>query len=78
MQLAHSVKMMGTTIDLMVDSSTPQVHIDHCCQLLEIYRNRFSANDTDSELMQINNQAGIVIIKIYSFGIGYGIITESC
>ncbi|MGT2802581.1 FAD:protein FMN transferase [Streptococcus henryi] len=65
MQLAHSVKMMGTTIDLMVDSSTPQVHIDHCCQLLEIYRNRFSANDADSELMQINNQAGISPVKVH-------------
>ena len=27
MQLSHSIQMMGTTIDILIDSDTPKEHI---------------------------------------------------
>lgn len=65
MQLAHSVKMMGTIIDIIVDSDTPQQHIKEICHLLTVYKNRFSANDNDSELMIINHNAGIAPVTVH-------------
>lgn len=64
MQLSHSIKMMGTTIDIIIDSDKADEHIKTVCQQLEDYKNRFSANDMDSELMEINNQAGIAPVKV--------------
>ncbi len=65
MQLTHSVQMMGTTIDIFIDSNHPQAQMDEVCHLLTIYKNRFSANDADSELMMINDNAGITPITIH-------------
>jgi len=65
LQLAHSVKMMGTIIDIIVDSDTPQQHIKEICHLLTVYKNRFSANDNDSELMIINHNAGIAPVTVH-------------
>ena len=65
MQLSHSVKMMGTIIDIVVDSDTPQQHIKEVCHLLTVYKNRFSANDNDSELMIINHNAGIAPVTVH-------------
>lgn len=65
MQLSHSVKMMGTIIDIVVDSDTPHQHIKEVCHLLTVYKNRFSANDNDSELMIINNNAGIAPVTVH-------------
>ena len=50
MQLSHSIQMMGTTIDILIDSDTPKEHISEVCRLLTLYKNRFSANDSDSEI----------------------------
>ena len=57
MQLGHSVKMMGTIIDIVVDSDTPHQHIKEVCHLITVYKNRFNANDNDPELMIINHNA---------------------
>lgn len=65
MQLSHSVKMMGTIIDIVVDSDSPQQHIKEVCHLLTVYKNRFSANDNDSELMIINHNAGIAPVTVH-------------
>lgn len=65
MQLSHSVKMMGTIIDIVVDSDTPHQHIKEVCHLLTVYKNRFSANDNDSELMIINHNAGIAPVTVH-------------
>ena len=59
MQLSHSIQMMGTTIDILIDSDTPKEHISEVCRLLTLYKNRFSANDADSELMVINDNSSI-------------------
>ncbi len=56
---------MGTIIDIIVDSDTPQQHIKEICHLLTVYKNRFSANDNDSELMIINHNAGIAPVTVH-------------
>ncbi len=65
MQLTHSVQMMGTTIDIFIDSNHPQAQMDEVCRLLTIYKNRFSANDADSELMMINDNAGTTPVTVH-------------
>ncbi|MGT2932650.1 FAD:protein FMN transferase [Streptococcus catagoni] len=64
MQVEHQLKMMGTTIDIQITSKTAQSQLQRVCQLLEVYKNRFSANDSDSELMMINKHAGIKAIEV--------------
>lgn len=56
---------MGTIIDIVVDSDSPQQHIKEVCHLLTVYKNRFSANDNDSELMIINHNAGIAPVTVH-------------
>lgn len=65
MQLSHSIKMMGTIIDILIESDTPEKHINDVCHLLTIYKNRFSANDNDSELTAINNSSGIAPVSVH-------------
>lgn len=57
--------MMGTIIDILIESDTPEKHINDVCHLLTIYKNRFSANDADSELMVINNSSGITPVNVH-------------
>ncbi|WP_438477870.1 FAD:protein FMN transferase [Streptococcus pluranimalium] len=56
---SHSLRLMGTTIDLLVDSPIAEILIDDCVNLLHLYNKRFSANDETSELMTVNLNAGI-------------------
>lgn len=41
---------MGTTIDIQINSKNAQKQIQEVIELLELYKNRFSANDFNSEL----------------------------
>lgn len=64
-----SVKMMGTTIDIMLDTSddvNSTALIDTIIQQLHTYDRRFSANDSKSELMAVNRAAGISPIRVHS------------
>ncbi|MGT2887370.1 FAD:protein FMN transferase [Streptococcus didelphis] len=54
----HHLKMMGTLIDIQIDSSRANQQLATVCQLFEEYNKRFSANDETSELMEINQVAG--------------------
>ena len=65
MQLSHSIQMMGTTIDILIDSDTPKEHISEVCRLLTLHKNRFSANDADSELMVINDNSSIAPVTVH-------------
>lgn len=56
---------MGTTIDIQINSKNAQKQIQEVIELLELYKNRFSANDFNSELMAINNNAGIKPIQVH-------------
>ncbi|HEO5205218.1 TPA: FAD:protein FMN transferase [Streptococcus agalactiae] len=65
MQLSHSLRLMGTTIDIQINSKNAQKQIQEVIEVLELYKNRFSANDFNSELMAINNNAGIKPIQVH-------------
>lgn len=56
---------MGTTIDIQINSKNAQKQIQEVIELLKLYKNRFSANDFNSELMAINNNAGIKPIQVH-------------
>ncbi|EHI69593.1 FAD:protein FMN transferase [Streptococcus ictaluri] len=53
------IKLMGTVIDLQIISDKADTQLQMARELLITYKNRFSANDDDSELMAINHQAGV-------------------
>lgn len=65
LQLSHSLRLMGTTIDIQINSKNAQKQIQEVIELLKLYKNRFSANDFNSELMAINNNAGIKPIQVH-------------
>ena len=56
---------MGTNIDLMVVHPEGSRILNHLEDLLHIYNMRFSANRDDSELMQINQAAGVRPVKVH-------------
>lgn len=57
--------MMGTTIQLSVEHETPESVLDTLIARLEAYEKRFSAHDHESELMQVNENAGIQSVKVH-------------
>ena len=59
------IKLMGTNIDLMVVHPEGSRILNHLEDLLHIYNMRFSANRDDSELMQINQAAGVRPVKVH-------------
>lgn len=65
MKKSKRIRMMGTTIDLTITHPKVDEVIDEVISLLQIYENRFSANDSSSELSQINQQAGIRPVKVH-------------
>lgn len=64
--LQESVRMMGTIIDLKIehDSNAASI-IEEVIQRLKMYEHRFSANNASSELMQVNQQAGIQPVAVH-------------
>ncbi|RKQ29350.1 FAD:protein FMN transferase [Oceanobacillus halophilus] len=56
--------MMGTIIDLMVDSKSSTSLIEQLTNDLAIYEKRFNANDPQSELMAIHHQAGVAPVPV--------------
>lgn len=65
LQERHSLDMMGTRIDLMIEAENAKEMMTEACYLLEVYKNRFSANDEDSELVRVNQMAGISPVKVH-------------
>ena len=63
---AHrNVKMMGTSIDLMVVHKEPEFVLDEMVERLKMYEQRFSANDDASELARINQAAGSESVQVH-------------
>ena len=56
---------MGTKISLTVFHPQADLLLDQAVDLLHLYKNRFSANDDDSELMAVNKMAGIEPVKVH-------------
>ena len=62
---SHSLRLMGASISLTVFHENAQQLLLQSEQLLHLYKNRFSANDADSELMAINLQAGKKSVRVH-------------
>ncbi|GCF95257.1 FAD:protein FMN transferase [Enterococcus florum] len=60
----QSFHMMGTTITLTIFHSNADLLIKQAKQMLEDFERRFSANDPDSDLMKINQYAGVSSVKV--------------
>ena len=57
--------MMGTVIDLVVQHESPDFVLDEVVSRLKKYEHRFSANDSSSELMVVNKNAGIQPVCVH-------------
>ena len=62
---SHSLRLMGASITLTIFHEDAQNLLLQSEQLLHLYKNRFSANDADSELMEINLQAGKKAVQVH-------------
>ena len=62
---SHSLRLMGASIHLTIFHEDAQSLLLQSEQLLHLYKNRFSANDADSELMAINLQAGKKAVQVH-------------
>ena len=62
---SHILRLMGASITLTIFHENAQQLLLQSEQLLHLYKNRFSANDADSELMEINLQAGKKAVQVH-------------
>ena len=62
---SHSLRLMGASIHLTIFHEDAQNLLLQSEQLLHLYKNRFSANDANSELMEINLQAGKKAVQVH-------------
>ena len=62
---SHSLRLMGASIHLTIFHEDAQNLLLQSEQLLHLYKNRFSANDADSELMEINLKAGKKSVQVH-------------
>lgn len=62
---SHSLRLMGASITLTIFHEDAKNLLLQSEQLLHLYKNRFSANDADSELMVINLQAGKKSVRVH-------------
>src|SRR5690625_4963941 len=61
----REIHMMGTIIQLSVQHKYADFVLDELIIRLEEFNKRFSAHDPDSELMQINKNAGIMPVNVH-------------
>ena len=62
---SRSLHLMGSTICISLYHERAEILLDEAVQLLHVYKNRFSANDEDSELMTINHLAGVKSVSVH-------------
>lgn len=62
---SHSLHLMGASIRITIFHEDAENLLLQSEQLLHLYKNRFSANDADSELMAINLQAGKKAVRVH-------------
>lgn len=61
---SRDIQMMGTVIHLAIQHEYAEFVLDKIILRLKEYEKRFSANDPTSELMEVNQNAGIQPVKI--------------
>lgn len=66
MQKSESIRLMGTVIDLLIEHVNPEPIMNEAVNRLKMYEQRFSANDSASELMKVNHNAGIQPITVHT------------
>lgn len=64
-QKRSTVRLMGTVIDVLVEHESADSILTEVTERLRLYEHRFSANAPDSELMAINQQAGICPVPVH-------------
>lgn len=62
---SRSERLMGSTITVSISHQQADQILADCFRLLRSYEHRFSANDPSSELMEVNQKAGIEPIKVH-------------
>ena len=62
---SHSERLMGTTITISLVDERADVLLQQAFDLLRELEYRFNANSQESELMEINYQAGIAPVKVH-------------
>ena len=63
---SRSERLMGSTITVSISHQQADQILADCFSLLRSYEHRFSANDPSSELMEVNQKAGIEPVKVHS------------
>lgn len=63
-EASRSIRLMGTNIDTRIWYSDPDMILEQVEQLLYLYKDRFSANDLTSELMEVNLNAGVQSVPV--------------
>ncbi|TCD46214.1 FAD:protein FMN transferase [Streptococcus sp. X16XC17] len=61
---SRSVRLMGTVIEVKIWHENPEPILDQVEEMLYLYKNRFSANDLTSELMEVNLNAGVQPVPV--------------
>lgn len=61
---SRSVRLMGTVIETKIWHENPEPILDQVENLLILYKDRFSANDLTSELMEVNLNAGVQAVPV--------------
>lgn len=62
---SHSERLMGTTITISLVDERADILLQKSFNLLKELEYRFNANSQESELMEINYQAGIAPVKVH-------------
>lgn len=61
---SRSLRLMGTVIDTKIWHPQAEPILDQVEELLYLYKDRFSANDLTSELMEVNLNAGVQAVPV--------------
>lgn len=61
---SRSWRLMGTVIEARIWHEQPDAILDQVENLLYLYKDRFSANDLTSELMEVNHNAGVQSVPV--------------
>lgn len=62
---SHSERLMGTTITISLVDEQADIFLQKSFDLLKELEYRFNANSQESELMEINYQAGIAPVTVH-------------
>lgn len=65
-QAKRTLNLMGTTIQIWLQHDYAESLLDQAQRMLIDYEHRFSANNPNSELMQVNHHAGVAPIQLKS------------